>query len=110
MFVVAFSDLPDEIVFEFDVMIEKLKELGCVAAYHYRIEAANWIVWKKYTYCDGVVHCVMAGDWNVCPTYFEYADPNNCRYCKVSKYMQGTYCMDCHSCPECGEVEINCLC
>jgi hypothetical protein len=110
MFVVSYTDIPDEILFEFDDMIEKLKEIGCIAVYHDRIHGKKWTVWKKYTYYDGAIYCVSAGDWNVPPSYFEYADPNKCPDCKLSKFMQGNYCMDCHSCPECGETEFGCLC
>ena len=108
MFVVSYFDLPDEIVFTYDEMATKLAELGCLAAYEYKMED-RWVVKKKYFYIEELTW-IDAGDWNIKPQYYSYGDPNNCSECGKSKFMQGNNCMSCNSCKTCNQIELHCSC
>jgi len=109
MYVLAYTDFPDVIVFRFDEMKTKISEMGCIAAYEYKMED-KWIVQKKYEYVDCELAWSTAGDWNTSLQYYYYNDPNKCSSCKSTRFMQGTYCLDCNSCTECNQIEMYCTC
>jgi hypothetical protein len=110
MYVIAYDDIPDEIVFDFDKMEAKLSELGAICAYYYRFEGRSWYARHKYYLISHLVHEITAGDWNTSPQYMYYGDPNSCKTCKSQRFMQGNQCMSCNACRECKEIAKNCLC
>ena len=110
MYVIAYDDIPDEIVFDFDKMEAKLGELGAICAYYYRFEGRSWYARNKYYLISETVNEITAGDWNTSPQYMYYGDPNVCKTCKSQRFMQGNQCMSCTACRECKEIAKNCLC